>query len=627
MRPSSLLAGLGCLLFVLPLAAIWQTHGVPPSVQLLAGVLLVATIARPQWGLLILAFVLPMAPQIHARTEAIVGRTAVAEILLVPVLFGAVVRIAAGARWPASRLAAPALVLGSLVAVDGVLGLGERQLLTTWPLDFVRGLWRHLSTGYYGDQSGYAAFHEMALWIEGLTLAVMAERLLRHDRRGWPAMLLAGASAVAFTSWIRLFEISMRQPEPLTAALDFLANVRQQTLFRDENAAASLYALFFVPAAWLAFRGGDAGRWRAHAGYGLAAIIIGLALYWTHSRAAYVGAIVALVVLWLASRRFSRAVKAGAAVAGVVLIVLVLLISGSRVQVSSGRSLDMRWDMAKIALQITAQHPVFGVGLAGFRQASRAFVTPELRERFPATVAGENAHNNFLQILAELGIAGLGAFLWLIAVAARAWMETRRSESGAGAIAAQHALTGGLLALLVSCLAGHPFLMPEVLWAFCLVLGAAVGLASERDGVAPARWAGRLAWTLFFVVLASAPVRLWQLQHAERDQRFIGAGGLTSEDSDRPYRRVGVRSVWFVPGQTRIAVLPLRMTAASPASCVVRVNLDGRQINSVAVTPREWLPLTVELDTAEAASASRRLELWVDDEACQGMVGEPAFRE
>ena len=67
-----------------------------------------------------------------------------------------------------------------------------------------------------------------------------------------------------------------------------------------------------------------------------------------------------------------------------------------------------------------ASRPAFGIGLGEFYQRSGEFATPELIAKFPVAVH-ENAHNNFLQIAAELGLIGGVVFVWLVAARAATW--------------------------------------------------------------------------------------------------------------------------------------------------------------------------------------------------------------
>jgi O-antigen ligase len=73
----------------------------------------------------------------------------------------------------------------------------------------------------------------------------------------------------------------------------------------------------------------------------------------------------------------------------------------------------------KVSFQVWLQHPVFGVGIASFQDASRkvaesGIVTPFVSPKgiVYQDVTPHHAHNIFLQLMACNGILGLGAFLW-----------------------------------------------------------------------------------------------------------------------------------------------------------------------------------------------------------------------
>ena len=118
---------------------------------------------------------------------------------------------------------------------------------------------------------------------------------------------------------------------------------------------------------------------------------------------------------------------------------------------------------------------------------------------------GENAHNNFVQIVAEFGLVGGAAIAAVLAVPLlmswRALAEPDSPPELAG-------FAGGAAAFLVTCLLGHPLLLPLCLWLFLLVLGTLAGLSSRA--ISPAgKWATRAAWVFVLLVACSIP---WRLQ-------------------------------------------------------------------------------------------------------------------
>ena len=175
---------------------------------------------------------------------------------------------------------------------------------------------------------------------------------------------------------------------------------------------------------------------------------------------------------------------------------------------------------------------LFRSGWHEFRQASHAFITPELIAAFPATAVGENAHNNFLQILAGLGVTGLAAFLWLLAAAGRS-LRGARAAAAAGQ-PAQLALAGGVLAFLISCLGGHPFLITEVMWMFMLALGTMTGMGETPPAGVP-RSPASLPAVLAVLVVLSAPVRVWQVRHDDTLRTAVGVGPITTVEIGRAH--------------------------------------------------------------------------------------------
>ncbi len=91
----------------------------------------------------------------------------------------------------------------------------------------------------------------------------------------------------------------------------------------------------------------------------------------------------------------------------VVSILVLLAIAGALVGAAwkwypSGRNartdiaFSIRFEMANAGLQMTAERPWFGVGLGWFQP--RSVLYSSMRE---------NSHNNYIQVMAELGILGL----------------------------------------------------------------------------------------------------------------------------------------------------------------------------------------------------------------------------
>jgi O-antigen ligase len=149
---------------------------------------------------------------------------------------------------------------------------------------------------------------------------------------------------------------------------------------------------------------------------------------------------------------------------------------------------------------------VFGVGVGAFFERSAEYVTPAFRTIVPR----ENAHNNFLQVLAELGIVGFVPFVWVLGAVAwsvvRSWRTGRLSAAAVGGAA-------GLAAFVMTWLSGHPLLIFEVATAFWLVLGtvAALAIGDEAETSGERRRGARArGWIVLLLVaaaIASVPFR------------------------------------------------------------------------------------------------------------------------
>jgi O-antigen ligase len=620
------------LCFLVPVVSTWASPGMPSSLRLASAAILVITAARPLAGLLLLAVAMPLGTYLWAFTHPTFDSAAVVELLLAPFLVSAGLRLAGDRRLTESVLAPPAMLFGAIVMASGAIGLAAQQQSIAFSDVFLADLWRHAWRSYFDEPGAFIDLHIAAGWIEGLALAVCAECLLRGDARAarWvmPA-LLAGATGAAVTTWIRYVQISLRQPHPVSAALQFLQSPRINTLYTDVNAAGSLYAMYLAPAVWLAIRaalnrsGATEDRVRAlRSWYWLPVVTISLALWLTHSRAAVVAPFVSVGLLWLIALRPSRLTLAiGGAIGAVLLLGLVLFSPTRSTQSSSTESFSVRLHMAHIALQLTAEQPAFGIGVGQFRRASQQFMTPDFIARFPQAGVGENAHNNFLQILAELGIVGFLGFGWLIVEPAGVLTRAVRTATASPSLLAA---SGGVLAFLLTCLLGHPLLIVQVLWIFMLVFGVATGLA---PGVMRP-WRGRIAAVLAAAVLVSLPIRILAVWHtADLSRVVIGAGPPVDLDDNIVHRIAESRSRWFVTSRARALEIPLRLTSDSNPPCLVRIEIDGHLVNTVRPMASGWMPVTLQLDPSSRDPRSRQVDLTVEGARCHLKVGRFTTRE
>ena len=188
-----------------------------------------------------------------------------------------------------------------------------------------------------------------------------------------------------------------------------------------------------------------------------------------------------------------RVRRTAAVAAGVVLVVLavvlVRLLPERGNQQAPSTALEVRWELARTSFRILSAEPLFGAGIGRYHSRSGEFSSPRLLELFPPAIH-ENAHNNFMQILAELGIVGFAAVGWLLVTAAGSCARLVR--------AAPHdplrwGVVVGLLAFAISWLGGHPLLIDEPAFAFWILLGLRAGGMCRLRRLLDARCSGSSA--------------------------------------------------------------------------------------------------------------------------------------
>jgi O-antigen ligase/tetratricopeptide (TPR) repeat protein len=205
------------------------------------------------------------------------------------------------------------------------------------------------------------------------------------------------------------------------------------------------------------------------------------------------------------------------------------LATGARVQdtaANPGNLLFLRYSAWKASVRMTRDFPLFGIGLGAW---------PEL---FPHYQSGpwwpqfmREAHNDYVQLMAETGLAGFGMLAALFALAGRGvWSGfTRLSAVQAPMVAA---MLGGIAAMGVHELVDFSFRIPANAALFTVLLALVVRL-SAAEGRAPAldeprRGAIRL-WPLcvaaFFLVLSGAVF----LQRARAYPDYVPASIRPSE--------------------------------------------------------------------------------------------------
>ena len=600
---------LGFLLFgVLLSGALRLAFVAPASVAAVSGLAVLACV-RPAWTVLTLAALIPSVSFVAARLGAAPMNWP--EALVVAASTGWCLRAAVRPRDHGLNplLGVPVLLFTVLILASCVVSLAVVHVRagSAFPSD----LWLYLSKQYVLEGARYPDVHAALLLLESLLLYRTAATVAAA--RTWPflrplqATLTIGAVVATCINLWRLSVAAQRAEAFWSSLAQHIATVRLNVPYGDLNAAGSYFAMCLLIAAGLAL----SGRRRDRFVYGAATAVIAAGLWISGSRAAMLSgaAAAALTVLIRQLPRASRAraLWASAAVAAAIVVVVLLLNSlpGRGNQKSTSVAVLVRLGLVQTSIRMIASHPVFGIGLGQFTARSGEFSSPDLLNLFPPAVH-ENAHNNFLQIAAELGIAGGAVFIWI--VGASLWVGRASARRGGGEAAAAFA---GLTAFVLTWLAGHPLLIPEPAFAFWILLGAVVGAGSLRPTTAAYRLASTVGAAAIVAVLATLPWRVAaRIGDADLEHVGIGVSGWQRTGEDLPYRIAVDYATLFVPTDTafRFQVKPL-----APAPVYLELRLDGRVADVVLVVPGQWNRVTVSNRNERPRSRFSRLDLRVVD--------------
>jgi O-antigen ligase len=358
------------------------------------------------------------------------------------------------AAWGAARYAAFAPLLWiAVLAVLAVLPPAERR--------FFDRRWVPAGLLLLGCSWMVAEDHEAALRLS--LLFVMAALLFGLARRAPPddrvvsliALGIALTAAVALTQAFGGLDrtramVTELPPQWREAAAVRLGGGR---VF-GTSALPGHYAALLLLAAPLAIeRGWRSVRWR-RVGWSVVLALIAVAMVLTRSLAAPAVAVVLLVPLAAAKAR-SRLVQLAA---GVVLVVTVAVVA-SRHDLGSLEPIRLRWVNWQTAGWVFGQHPWLGVGLGGVGQAGLLAPTA-------AANITPYAHNTYLQLMAEFGIAGV------LTLAAGVWALLRLTRTG---VAAHPGLALAVATIPLHNVVDFSAYAPEVLLPWAVLAGTLAG--------------------------------------------------------------------------------------------------------------------------------------------------------
>jgi O-antigen ligase len=584
---------------------LWSLTHVPGlSWHHFAVLLIVAiwTVWRPAAGLLIFALLLPLAFALVSLGDVPLNSARVVEGALLALLAGWSLHLAIQpSQLERSRLGLAAtsfaLVIFSsaLIAVLGQFGTVAEAS---------RQIWRQMTVTYMTGNP-MQTIPVSLRWLEVLGLALMAERTIRLWKSWTPLILaawLGAGAAVAAQTVVRVAQVVLSRGLGWQDAFEVFQGNRFGAIYPDINAAGSMFALLVVTAVLFTIA---TRRWL----FGIVTIpILLIALLGTQSRAAIAATIVVfggVIVAALVSR--GRRVVGLVLAAAVIAAAAPVVMSRGATHVSAGAALSSRVEMWRISLKIAAEDPIFGVGAGRFQIASRDYLTDAFIASFPEAAVGENAHNNFLQVLAELGLTGFIGFAWLLWAALHKSAGPPRPE--------RNALVAGLAAFLFSALFGHPLLIYEIAVAFFLVIGLTAGLGSPPER-SSRLWQFALVAFLFVTLPWRAAIAL-----EPPSPDVVGATPAAAELDGQAHYVAESVSRWRLRAHARAAVFPMRWDGPAGDDCRVGIFINGKPADEVSLRSDTWLPVPLIVPRGGRESVPPEVELKVAPAGCKLLVG------
>lgn len=303
---------------------------------------------------------------------------------------------------------------------------------------------------------------------------------------------------------------------------DFLERKRIFSVFGWPNLYAG-FLLLVTPI--VAALSADAAGPLSRLAWGVAAGVLAVSLLLTLSMGGWCAAVMTGCLLWLFSRRppLVRVLVLGTVVCGALLGGGLIIAKRARPFIQY--SLSSRVVYVQGALRVIAQRPLVGTGLGTFGVAYHA-VKP--REGFEGQHTALHAHNTLLEISAELGLIGLGLFLWMLWPMARLVYHAVGPDNSSPSWLAR-GLGVGILAFFLHGLLEQAFVeaVTAPFWWFALGLLTAIMAPGRPTSGEVAGPRGRAAWLPGLVAGAGlfVLVRLTAADAWAAQAGFLGLAG------------------------------------------------------------------------------------------------------
>jgi hypothetical protein len=544
--------------------------------------LVALALVRPKDALLVLAGLGPLTTTLAMQLHSPRAGTFLLVAMLWAVATGLLVRRTESAS--GTRLGVPALLLATVVLASATVAIAGHPVFITGYAGLRDAAFSLIAGELFEWVWPWIPLHLAVIMSLALFMAVNVEQAVRVDRQFATRlimMLLVGHAAAVAVGLSRFASAAVRDGEIVAAGLRLMAGVRYHSQY-DVNAAGS--TLVIVACAGIGLV--TAAHHRVVTWIGVLVVLAGI--WMAGSRAALVALIAVLVLkplLNVISAGGRRAWLSG----GATVVVVAVAAAGLYAFYPVGRNVptsvayESRAIMLRTAWRAGLSDPVFGIGIGRLPERGHEFGSDGMRELMGVAGTRENAHNQYLQVFAELGLVGIVAFALLIGNIG--WLSGLRP----GGDPLLSWTTWGLLASLSTWLLGHPLLVAEAAVVFWLFVGLIAGLnPPPAIQTGERRLARGLGILLAAVVLIMTPVRASKAARlAALEHQGIGVSAAWRHEGDLAYRTAGATFTLFLPSSTAV-VVPLRLAHPSPNLVIVEVFLRGVMVDRREISFDAW---------------------------------------
>ena len=390
---------------------------------------------------------------------------------------------------------------------------------------------------------------------------------------------------------------------PLVAWTGQMISTRVNSTFSDANSLGTFLSAVFMIGVAQFFSVDKRVRWR----YLLAMGAVLLCLIFTGSRAAWGATCLTLLFLSLIAARtgvFEISFRERGTRAGLVSMVLLLIVLFGALMVAGSftlSSLSAAYQgsrgyidsilMGRISVwtagwDVFTENPVFGVGPGSF---------PRFLDKYqgvvPALYAHENAHNYYLQLLAETGVIGTVLFLTVVGISIwKAIQFLRNQKIVSDPTLAMYGLLSAILVVLLTSITGHPLLLVKLQYFFWGTLGMIWILLSNKDTGQPFKRKRIVALVVGLVILVFGPIEAYSILKSRQLLPYEFGFYDWEKDASGPFRWTKDKAVSQIRVENEVLKISLRQINAKVLRKPVVVDLfvNGRLMDRVTLTDAAW---------------------------------------